>query len=92
MKTKIHVVVLLSNNQGHILLVDNYLILSLKSTRELSNCRPLEFVPNEANIGRIFLVDNYLILSLISMRELSNCRPKNMSIVRLLGHVIKHRN
>ena len=25
-------------------MVDNYLILSLKSTRELSNCQPLEFV------------------------------------------------
>ena len=25
---------------GHILFVDNYLTLSLKSTRELSNCRP----------------------------------------------------
>ena len=25
-------------------MVDNCLILSLKSTRELSNCRPLEFV------------------------------------------------
>ena len=33
-----------STVMGHILLVDNYLILPLKSTRELSNCRPLEFV------------------------------------------------
>ena len=33
-----------SEIKGHILLVDNYFILSLKSTRELSNCRPLEFV------------------------------------------------
>ena len=29
---------------GHILLVDNYLILSLKSTRELSNYRPIKYV------------------------------------------------
>ena len=28
----------------HILLVDNYLILSLKSTRELSKCRPKKIV------------------------------------------------
>ena len=30
--------------KGHILLVDAYLILSFKSTRELSNCQTLEFV------------------------------------------------
>ena len=36
---------------GHILLVDNYLILSLKSTRELSNCRPIKYVHrNTANM------------------------------------------
>ena len=32
------------SNIGHILLVNNYLNHSLKSTRELSNCRPLEFI------------------------------------------------
>ena len=29
---------------GQVQVVDNYLIASLKSMRELTNCRPLEFV------------------------------------------------
>ena len=41
-------------DRGHILLVDNHLMVSLKSTRELSNCRPLEFVL--VNHGAYFLI------------------------------------
>ena len=37
---------------GKIQVVDSYLILSLKSSRELSNCRPLEFVQESDWTGK----------------------------------------
>ena len=45
---------------GHSLLVDNYLILSLKSTSELSNCRPIKYVQYLTIIT--CLIVQYLVL------------------------------
>ena len=38
---------------GHILLVETYIILSLKSTRELSSCRPKKICPDDRNLRRL---------------------------------------